>query len=153
MAGTETGFEGVWRLKTGVGRRKYCFPEGRGIDGLNVVEGEKSRKGSSVCEDSEGGEKDWRFLRWGGGVSLSPMSPRRLIALISNTPQLCLVRMHSSLLISDFHRIEQCRRNRLLLPRPRTLLLLLLALGCELWFGKREQPWGVCRPYNERRGC
>lgn len=71
MAGTETGFEGVWRLKTGVGRRKYCFLEGRGIDGLNVVEGEKSRKGSSVCEDSEGGEKIWRFLRWGGGVSLN----------------------------------------------------------------------------------
>jgi len=54
--------------------RKSCFPEGRGVDGLKVAEEEKSRNGSSACEDSRDGKEVWRFLLCDGDESLSSMS-------------------------------------------------------------------------------
>jgi len=58
--------------------RKSCFPEGRGVDGLKVVEGEKSRNGSSACEDSRGGKEVRRFLQRDEGGLLSSISSKSI---------------------------------------------------------------------------
>ena len=89
--------------------RKSCFPEGRGVDGLKVVEGEKSRNGSSACEDSRGGKEVWHFLLCDGSESLSSVSSNQFTAPTSNTPQFCVLGTHNGFFVSDFYRIEQWR--------------------------------------------